>query len=204
MTIQLIIPDSIVEALRLPRGDRGRELQVELAVALYARGKLLVAPGPLRRELRPRRQHHRVLRMRLVPARDDLGQRGAGVLAVEERAAELRQRGHPEPQRALHAERRPDVAVQAPTCRGLHDPGAAPPMARYHDPETNVTNDDELLTAKIALAHLREFADCYTRLRQLEDEAEVREPSRPGRHSSLCAPCAPLRIATKTSSTSSA
>lgn len=87
------------------RGDRGRELQVELAVALYARGKLLVAPGPLRRKLRPRRQHHRVLRMRLVPARDDLGQRGAGVLAVEERAAELRQRGHPTPQRALHAER---------------------------------------------------------------------------------------------------
>lgn len=40
MAIQLIIPDSIAEALKLPRGDRGRELQVELAVALYARGIL--------------------------------------------------------------------------------------------------------------------------------------------------------------------
>ena len=41
-----------------------------------------------------------------------------------------------------------------------------------HDPETNVTNDDEILTAKIALAHLREFPDYYTRLERLEDEAE--------------------------------
>jgi hypothetical protein len=41
-----------------------------------------------------------------------------------------------------------------------------------HDPETNVTDDDEILTAKIALAHLREFPDYYTRLKKLEDEAE--------------------------------
>ena len=41
-----------------------------------------------------------------------------------------------------------------------------------HDPETNVTDDDEILTAKIALAHLREFPDYYTRLEKLEDEAE--------------------------------
>jgi len=42
-----------------------------------------------------------------------------------------------------------------------------------HDPETNVTNDDEILTAKIALAHLREFPDYYTRLKKLEDEADA-------------------------------
>lgn len=41
-----------------------------------------------------------------------------------------------------------------------------------HDPETNVTDDDEILTAKIALAHLREFPDYYTRLKELEDKAE--------------------------------
>jgi hypothetical protein len=41
-----------------------------------------------------------------------------------------------------------------------------------HDPETNVTDDDEILTAKIALAHLREYPDYYTRLEKLEDEAE--------------------------------
>ena len=41
-----------------------------------------------------------------------------------------------------------------------------------HDPETNVTNNDEILTGKIALAHLREFPDYYTRLEKLEDEAE--------------------------------
>jgi len=41
------------------------------------------------------------------------------------------------------------------------------------DPETNVTNDDPLLTGKIALAHLREFPDYYTRLEVLEKEAEA-------------------------------
>jgi hypothetical protein len=41
------------------------------------------------------------------------------------------------------------------------------------DPETNVTNDDEILTGKIALAHLREFPDYYTRLEKLEAEADA-------------------------------
>jgi hypothetical protein len=41
-----------------------------------------------------------------------------------------------------------------------------------HDPETNVTNNDEILTGKIALAHLREFPDYYTRLEKLEEEAD--------------------------------
>lgn len=40
------------------------------------------------------------------------------------------------------------------------------------DPETNVTNDDLLLTGKIALAHLREFPDYYVRLKKMEEEAE--------------------------------
>lgn len=40
------------------------------------------------------------------------------------------------------------------------------------DPETNVTNDDELMTGKIALAHLKEYPDYYTRLAQLEKDAE--------------------------------
>jgi hypothetical protein len=40
------------------------------------------------------------------------------------------------------------------------------------DPETNVTNDDEILTGKIALAHLKEFADYYTRLERMEQEAD--------------------------------
>lgn len=39
------------------------------------------------------------------------------------------------------------------------------------DPETNVTNDDLMLTGKIAWAHLKEFADYYTRLDKLETEA---------------------------------
>ncbi len=39
-------------------------------------------------------------------------------------------------------------------------------------PETNVTNDDEIMTGKIALAHLNEFADYYTRLFKLEKEAD--------------------------------
>ena len=40
------------------------------------------------------------------------------------------------------------------------------------DPHTNVTNDDPLTTAKIALAHLNEFPDYYVRLKKMEDEAE--------------------------------
>lgn len=41
------------------------------------------------------------------------------------------------------------------------------------DPSTNVTDDDPIMTGKIALAHLNEFADYYTRLDKLEEEAEV-------------------------------
>ena len=40
------------------------------------------------------------------------------------------------------------------------------------DFNTNVTNDDPLMTGKIALAHLNEFPDYYTRLDKMEDEAE--------------------------------
>lgn len=40
------------------------------------------------------------------------------------------------------------------------------------DPHTNVTNDDPIMTGKIALAHLNEFADYYTRLEKMEEEAE--------------------------------
>ncbi|HYN36858.1 MAG TPA: DUF5661 family protein [Actinomycetota bacterium] len=40
------------------------------------------------------------------------------------------------------------------------------------DPETNVTNDDPLMTGKIALAHLRELPDYYTRLERMEAEPE--------------------------------
>jgi uncharacterized protein DUF5661 len=41
-----------------------------------------------------------------------------------------------------------------------------------HDPETNVTDDDEVTTGKIARAHLNEFPDYYTRLARMEAEAE--------------------------------
>ena len=41
-----------------------------------------------------------------------------------------------------------------------------------HDPSTDVTGDDPILTGKIALAHLNEFADYYTRLEKMEREAE--------------------------------
>ena len=41
------------------------------------------------------------------------------------------------------------------------------------DPSTNVTDDDPVVTAKIALAHLNEFADYYTRLERMEEEAKA-------------------------------
>jgi Protein of unknown function (DUF5661) len=52
------------------------------------------------------------------------------------------------------------------------------------DPETNVTDDDVTMTAKIARAHLNEFPDYYTRLAKMEAEAEasrgVPKPPLPG------------------------
>lgn len=41
------------------------------------------------------------------------------------------------------------------------------------DPETNVTNGDLVMTAKIAWAHLKEIPDYYTRLNKMETEAEA-------------------------------
>jgi hypothetical protein len=40
------------------------------------------------------------------------------------------------------------------------------------DPRTDVTNDDPVMTGKIALAHLNEFPDYYTRLGRMEEEAQ--------------------------------
>jgi len=40
------------------------------------------------------------------------------------------------------------------------------------DSLTNVTDDNSLVTGKIALAHLNEFPDYYTRLKAMEEEAE--------------------------------
>ena len=40
------------------------------------------------------------------------------------------------------------------------------------DELTNVSNDDPLITGKIALAHLNEFPDYYDRLDEMEEEAE--------------------------------
>ena len=39
------------------------------------------------------------------------------------------------------------------------------------DPETDVSGNDPMITGKIALAHLTEFPDYYTRLAVLEREA---------------------------------
>jgi len=41
------------------------------------------------------------------------------------------------------------------------------------DTHTNVTDNDPVLTAKIALAHLNEFPDYFTRLKAMETEAKA-------------------------------
>lgn len=41
-----------------------------------------------------------------------------------------------------------------------------------HDPQTDVTHDDPVLTGKIALAHMKEFPDYYERLEKMEKQAE--------------------------------
>lgn len=40
------------------------------------------------------------------------------------------------------------------------------------DPNTNVSDDGDIITGKIALAHLNEFPDYYTRLSRMEEEAD--------------------------------
>ncbi len=45
-----------------------------------------------------------------------------------------------------------------------------------HDPATDVTHDDPVLTGKIALAHLKEFPD-YVRLERMEREAKEQQGS---------------------------
>jgi Protein of unknown function (DUF5661) len=40
------------------------------------------------------------------------------------------------------------------------------------DLTTDVTSDDETITGKIALAHLNEFPDYYTRLQKMESKAK--------------------------------
>jgi hypothetical protein len=47
-----------------------------------------------------------------------------------------------------------------------------------HDPSTDVTGNDPILTGKIALAHLNEFPDYYTRLAKMEREAEEAQGKR--------------------------
>lgn len=42
-----------------------------------------------------------------------------------------------------------------------------------HDPQTDVTGGDPIITGKITLAHLKEFSDYYTRLAKMEAEAEA-------------------------------
>jgi hypothetical protein len=42
-----------------------------------------------------------------------------------------------------------------------------------HDPETDVTGDDPVMTGKIAWAHLKEFPDYYTRVAAMEAEAHT-------------------------------
>ena len=41
-----------------------------------------------------------------------------------------------------------------------------------HDPQTDVTGDDPIVTGKIAWAHLKELPDYYTRLAAMEADAE--------------------------------
>jgi hypothetical protein len=41
------------------------------------------------------------------------------------------------------------------------------------DPATNVSSDDPVMTAKIALAHLNELPNYYTLLEEMEEEGEA-------------------------------
>jgi hypothetical protein len=55
------------------------------------------------------------------------------------------------------------------------------------DLETNVTNDDLVVTGRIAWAHLKELPDYYTRLDRLETEGDAYWTSRPQTPTALSA-----------------
>ena len=40
------------------------------------------------------------------------------------------------------------------------------------DPQTDVTDDDPIVTGKIAFAHMKEFPDYYDRLERMEEQAK--------------------------------
>jgi hypothetical protein len=42
-----------------------------------------------------------------------------------------------------------------------------------HDPETDVSGNDPVITGKITWAHLKEFPDYYDRLEKMEEEVKV-------------------------------
>jgi Protein of unknown function (DUF5661) len=44
---------------------------------------------------------------------------------------------------------------------------------RRRDPATDVTGDDPIITGKIALAHLHDIPDYYTRLARMEQDAKA-------------------------------
>jgi len=48
-----------------------------------------------------------------------------------------------------------------------------------HDPQTDGTGDDPILTGKIALAHMKEFPDYYERLERMEEQAKQEWAARP-------------------------
>jgi hypothetical protein len=50
-----------------------------------------------------------------------------------------------------------------------------------HDPQTDVTGNDPVVTGKIALAHLKEFPDYYERLELMERQAEAEKSGKPAR-----------------------
>ena len=50
------------------------------------------------------------------------------------------------------------------------------------DMNTNVTGDNAFLTGKITLAHLNEFPDYYTRLLEMEEEAEKEWENKSEKH----------------------
>ena len=45
-----------------------------------------------------------------------------------------------------------------------------------HDPQTDVTHDDPIVTGKIALAHMKEFPDYYTRLIEPRTHIDAQRP----------------------------
>ena len=92
-----------------------------------------------------------------------------------------RERNSPPRRRGGSATDRYQLVLHHPSTSSSSGPGWRELEHGLQIPQTDVTGDDPIITGKIALAHLNEFPDYYTRLEAMEEQAKRDRGSADGR-----------------------